>query len=219
MDLDLRSPFRWAVLYRAFATGALFFGLLLVIVGVFAGFGSAAISLVTDPLNPGPAIEQANPLITLAVAVVGFVVWQVGKTYALFATLPQAAGRSATEQFNSAKLRSEVLEGLDERLAEMQTDIEETRRNVQELKRTDHAQQFDERDHLEPSDDRPRSNSSVDDDRPRSNGAGDDTRESSVQQESAASGTDTSRVGSRSDSSERSASRSGPDDEGDDPLA
>ena len=155
MDLDLRRPIRWAVLYRAFATGALALGLVLVGLGVLAGFGTAVTTLVTDPLNPGPAIEQANPLVTIAFALVGLVVWQVGKTVALFLTLPRAAGRSAARQIDTAKLRSEVLKGLDERLAEMQTDVQETRRNVQELKRAEHAQQFDEHDHL--ADDRNRS--------------------------------------------------------------
>lgn len=152
MEPDLRKPLRWAVLYRAFAAGALCLGLILVAIGVVVGFGTAVTSLVADPLTPGPAIDRANPLVTLAFAMVGLVVWQVGKTLALFVTLPRAAGRSAARQFDSSRLRSEVLEGLDDRLAELQADVEETRRSVRELKRAEYADHFDERDHLEADD-------------------------------------------------------------------
>ena len=58
----------------------------MVVLGVIAGLGTAVTDLVADPPNPGTAIEQANPVVTLAFAVVGFVVWQLGKTYALFSS-------------------------------------------------------------------------------------------------------------------------------------
>lgn len=131
--MGLRNAFKWTVLNRAIAAGALAGGLALVVVGLFAGFGGAVTTLVANPLDPGPAIDQANPTITLFFAVLGLVVWQLGKTYALFVTLPRAAGRAAGRQLDANRLASEVHDGLGDRLAEMEAEIEATRRAVQAL--------------------------------------------------------------------------------------
>lgn len=147
--MDLRYSLKWALLYRGVAVGALLLGLLLVVVGFLAGFGTAVTSLVADPLNPGSAIEQSNPTITVMFAVLGLIVWQLGKTYALFLTLPRAAGRSAARKVDSERLAEAVAANLDERLAAIEADVAETRREVQELKRAEHTARFHEGEHLE----------------------------------------------------------------------
>ncbi|WP_254522587.1 hypothetical protein [Natrinema caseinilyticum] len=131
--MPVRTPFGWTLVYRTIAVGSLVLGLALVAAGLFAGFGGAATTLVTDPLNPDLALEQANPMITLLLAVFGIVVWQVGKTYALFMTLPRAAGQAATGHSDSDRVASEVRDGLDDRLARMEAELEETRRAIEAL--------------------------------------------------------------------------------------
>ena len=136
---------RWTLLNRAIAIGAFLAGLVLFAVGLVAGFGEAVTLLFSDfPNNVGEATDRANPFVTVAFAVVGILVWQVGKTYALYVTLPRATARRAGKSIDSTRLRSEILEGLDARLATMEEDVAETRRSVQELKRELHATEFDE---------------------------------------------------------------------------
>ncbi|MXV63799.1 hypothetical protein GS429_17370 [Natronorubrum sp. JWXQ-INN-674] len=147
--MDVRYPFKWALVYRAVAAGALILGLVLVVVGFLAGFGSAITSLVGDPLNPGSAIERANPSITVLFCVLGVIVWQVGKTYALFLTVPRAAGRAAARRFDTEQVSNEVLAGLDDRLAELESELADTRREIRALERAEHTARFDEREHLE----------------------------------------------------------------------
>ncbi|QLG50379.1 hypothetical protein [Natrinema halophilum] len=135
--MTIRTPFGWALVYRTIAVGSLVLGLALVAAGLFAGFGGAATTLITEPLNPDLALEQANPMITVLFAAFGIVVWQVGKTYALFMTLPRAAGQAAGGQIDSNRVASEVREGIDDRLAQLEAELEETRRAVEALEAGD----------------------------------------------------------------------------------
>ncbi|SDJ83955.1 hypothetical protein [Natronorubrum texcoconense] len=154
MDLDLSHPVRWAIIYRALTVGALVAGVAVVAFGFIAGFRTALLLLFADPLNPGPAIEQANPSITLLFCLLGIVVWQFGKAYALFFTLPRASGRAAARKLGSKGRSRVTLKNLDERLASMEAEIAETRREIQALERGETTAAFDERDLLE-SDSRP----------------------------------------------------------------
>ncbi|WP_254763270.1 hypothetical protein [Natrinema marinum] len=147
--MDLRNPFRWAIVYRLVAVGSLVLGLALVALGLVIGFGGAVTVLFTAPLDPGPAIEQANPVITVVFAVLGVVVWQLGKTYALFATLPRAAGRAAGRQVDANRVASEVRDSLEERLTDLESEIEATRRAVEALDDGDRRLTYDEREHRE----------------------------------------------------------------------
>lgn len=149
MSMNSSRVLRWAVVYRAITTGSLLGGVALLAFGFVAGFWGSIELLLSDPLNPASAIEAANPAITVALAVAGIAVWQFGKTYALFYTLPRAAGREAADQFDRQALRSELMEGLSDQLADLEDDVAETRRSVQELKRAEHAASFDEREQLE----------------------------------------------------------------------
>ena len=136
---------RWTLLNRAIAIGAFLAGVVLFALGMVAGFGEAVTLFFSNfPNNVGEATDRANPMVTLVFAIVGILVWQVGKTFALYVTLPRATARRTGKSIDSARLRSELLEGLDARLATMEEDVVETRRSVQELKREVHATSFDE---------------------------------------------------------------------------
>lgn len=134
----------WSLRYRAIATGAFLLGLVVFVLGLAAGFSGAIGTFVADPLDPGAALSEMNLAVVGVLALVGLLIWQLGTAFALFVTMPQATGRRAARSMDTKKLRSEVLEALDGRLAEMEAEIEETRRSVQELKRQDHAASFDE---------------------------------------------------------------------------
>lgn len=153
--MDLSYPIKWTLVNRAVAILALLAGLALVAMGFVAGFGSAVTNLVADPLNPGPAIEQANPTVTLVFCLLGLIVWQFGKTYALFLTLPRASGRAAARRVDGDRLAADVADRLEDRLAAIERDVAETRREVERLKRDSHTASYDERDALEDGDSAP----------------------------------------------------------------
>ena len=153
--MDVPHSVKWGLVHRTVAIGSFLLGGLLIVVGFLAGFWGSIGVLVSDPLDPWPAIDASRPLVTVAFALLGIAVWQFGKSIALFHTLPRAAGREAARQFDHQTLKSDVLQALDGRLTDMEEDIAETRRSVQELKRAEHAAAFDEQAVLEDSSETP----------------------------------------------------------------
>lgn len=128
--MDLVDAIKWAALYRLIALGSFLVGVGIIAAGVVAGVGDAVIVLLENPLDPGTAAEEANPAATAVLFVIGFVVWQVGATVGLYYTFARATGQSAAEEFDTVRLKSEVLEGLDERLQELEDDVAATRAAV-----------------------------------------------------------------------------------------
>ncbi|MFP9192063.1 hypothetical protein [Natronosalvus vescus] len=153
--MDVPHTVKWGLVHRTVAIGSFLLGGLLVVIGFLAGFWGSIGVLVSDPLDPRPAIDASRPMVTVAFALLGIAVWQFGKSIALFHTLPRAAGREAARQFDHQTLKSDVLQALDGRLTDMEEDIAETRRSVQELKRAEHAAAFDEQSVLEDSSETP----------------------------------------------------------------
>ncbi|MCU4926854.1 hypothetical protein OB905_12840 [Halobacteria archaeon AArc-dxtr1] len=146
--MELSNAIKWTVINRVVTIGALLAATGIVVLGFVLGFWGSIELLIDDPLDPGPAVEEANPIITLVGLVAGFLVWQVGKTYAFFRTLPRASGRRAAAEFDHERVKSGVLDGLDDRLTQIEEDLAETKRSVHELKRAEHAAAFDEGDLL-----------------------------------------------------------------------
>lgn len=146
--MELSNAAKWTIFNRVLTAGAMLLGTGIALLGFVLGFWGSIETLVVDG-NVQAAVDNANPILTLVLAGLGFLVWQMGKTYALFWSLPRASGRAAAKRFDHGRLKSEVVEALDGRLAEMEEDVAETRRSVQELKRTEHAAAFNEQDALE----------------------------------------------------------------------
>ena len=135
---------KWTLLHRGISLVSLLLGLALAGAGIVLGFGEMVGTLVADPSNPGDALQVGNPFAALVLVTLGVVVWLVGKSYALYLTLPRATGQAAVDEFDMKQVRSEVLDALDERLSTIEDDLEVTRRSVAELKRREHAAAFDE---------------------------------------------------------------------------
>lgn len=123
--MDAKSALRWAVLYRGVTW---LFGLV-GLAFVYLGF---RLSVGGLPLSRSMFFGAlANPRF-LAPALLGFVLWQFGKTVVFYKTVTEAVEEQMTERFDAQMVKSEILEVLDERLAEMETEIRQTRSEVRE---------------------------------------------------------------------------------------
>lgn len=142
---------KWTLIHRGISLVSLLLGLALVGVGLMVGLGDAMSTLANDPTSPGDALAAGNPVVTIALVALGIAVWLLGKSYALYLTMPRATGQAAVDEFDMKQVRSEVLDALDERLSTIEDDLEATRRSVADLKRNDHAAAFDESDALDTS--------------------------------------------------------------------
>ena len=137
--MDASSSLRWAVYFVALAGVATLLGAGLlgagVVLGLLAAYdqlaGGAALGTVAATAAPG-----------LAVALLGVLVWTVGVAAAFFKVVTEAVEAQMRERFDGEKVKSEILSVLDDRLSDVEHDVEEVRRNVSELKREDAAEEF-----------------------------------------------------------------------------
>ena len=114
--MNPKDALKWAAMYRFGAFGAFIVGIGLVGVGVLLGFGDALELLLEDPLNPEPALEEANPIIAGFFTILGLLVWQLGSAAIFYYTLVTATQRSTEDVIDPVRLKSEILDGLEDRL-------------------------------------------------------------------------------------------------------
>jgi len=126
--MNLRSALRWTAMYRAvtWASGVVF----LLFLG--AAFVLGLDDVITTAVfgNPYRLADVGFSGPPLVLALVGFLVWQFTTTVAFYKTLTEATDEQMVQRFDSEKVKSEILEVLDDRLAEMQTELERTRKQA-----------------------------------------------------------------------------------------
>jgi len=123
--MDGTDALKWTAIYRGTAWLAALLGLAIAVGPLYLyGETGLGLGLVADKLGTQPALFV--PLL------VGFLVWQLGKTAAYYRTLVGAVDAELADRFDPELVKSDILSVLDERLAEMQTQIEGTRRAVEQ---------------------------------------------------------------------------------------
>lgn len=124
--MDSRTALRWTAIYRGTAWLAGLLGLALAVLPLYVyGENGVGVDLFIEKV-------AAQPLL-LAPVVLGFLVWQLGKTMAYYRTVTGAVDQQLGERFDPEMIKSDILSVLDDRLAEMQTEVEGTRRAVEEM--------------------------------------------------------------------------------------
>ncbi len=128
--MDTKAALKWTLYYRGVAWASGLVGIGFALLGLKLSNGALPLSW--------EGITQAAASVEFAVlGLIGFSVWQVGKTAAYYKTLTEATDDQLAERFDPELIKSDVLSVLDERLAEMHTDLEATRRGVEELETSD----------------------------------------------------------------------------------
>lgn len=125
--MNVKSALRWAVIYRAIVWGT---GLLPV--GVAAG-AMYVVGRNRIPQGRGEAISIATDPKFIVPVLLALVLWQFVKTVAFYKTVAEATDEQMAERFDSEKVKSEILAVLDDRLSEMQTELERTRKQVDQI--------------------------------------------------------------------------------------
>lgn len=138
--MDAKRTLRWAGYYFALSTAAALVGFVIVGVGATLGL-TAAYGMYLDGASTGAILRTAAP--GLVVALLGIVVWRIGTAAAFYKTLTGAVDDEMGERFDSERVKSEILSVLDERLSDMQFEIEQTRRKIDDANREDAAGEFE----------------------------------------------------------------------------
>jgi hypothetical protein len=102
------------------------------------GAGAYLAQPALDTDTPGALLSAALP--GLVVAVVGIAIYRFGKAWALYKTLTAAHEEALADTFDTQHVKSDIVSVLDDRLSEMQNDLQSVNREVRKLKEDD---QFD----------------------------------------------------------------------------
>jgi len=138
--MDAKRSLRWAVYYVVLAGVTTVVAGALVAAGWVVGLG-AAYDQLADGATLSSVAGTAAP--GLALALVGVVLSAVGTVAAFVRVFTAAVEEQMRERFDSEKVKSEILSVLDDRLSDVEHDMSETRRKIDELKREDVAEEFE----------------------------------------------------------------------------
>ena len=112
---------------------------------LFAVVGLAFVAVGAFLSQPALDAETTSELVSAALpgivlAVVGIAIYCFGKSWALYKTLTDAHEEALAETFDTQRVKSDIVSVLDDRLADMQTDLQSVNREIRKLKDDD---QFD----------------------------------------------------------------------------
>lgn len=137
--MDKKQSLRWAGYYLALSTLSAVVGLVFVGAAVVLSLDVAYLMYRESGLTMA-VLETAAP--GLASVVVGFLLWKLGKAAAFYKTMTGAVDEQMETQFDSEKVKSDILAVLDDRLSDMQYEVERTRQSVEEMERKEKASEF-----------------------------------------------------------------------------
>jgi hypothetical protein len=112
---------------------------------LFAVVGLALVTVGAILSEPALDTETTSGLVSAilpgaALAIVGIVIYRFGKAWALYKTLTAAHEEALADTFDTQRVKSDIVSVLDDRLADMQTDLQSVNRELRKLKEDD---QFD----------------------------------------------------------------------------
>lgn len=138
--METSQALRLAGRYVGLALAATVVGGVILAAGVVLN-GLAAPFMYQYGASPRRILVTTGPGMLLVL--VGVIVLWVGNATAAFIAIGEVVRTETAEELDTATLKSEILSVIDERLAEMHTEVSETRRLVNRLSRADAADEFD----------------------------------------------------------------------------
>jgi len=135
--MDARRALYWSAIHTLVWVLGFAVGAALVVGGYFLD-----VDVAIDMVEAGEPLSEVATTAApgLAVALLGVVVWRLVSGWVLFRTLVPAVQESLAETYDNERVKSEILAVLDERLADMQEDLQGVQR---ELRSGDDGFEFD----------------------------------------------------------------------------
>lgn len=138
--MDAKRALYWGALYALVWTLGAVVGGAVVVGGYLLGIDTALDMVArNDPLRA--VLSTAAP--GLAVAVVGLFLWRLVAAWGLFRTLVPAVRDTLSETYDNERVKSEILSVLDERLSDMQQDLQTVGRRSRDADADAAAGDFD----------------------------------------------------------------------------
>lgn len=132
--MDSKRALRWSGYYFLLTTAAAVVGLAIVGAGVALGVAEGYEAYQAGQTTTS-ALATAAP--GLVVALVGIAVWRFGKAWAFYKTLTGATEEQLADTYDTEHVKADILSVLDDRLADMQQDVQSMNRSIRDLKKDD----------------------------------------------------------------------------------
>ncbi|MFB6071907.1 MAG: hypothetical protein ABEJ88_02970 [Halobacterium sp.] len=118
------------------------------VTSLFAIVGLGLVAVGALLAEPALETESVSAFLSaagsgIAVAVLGLLVYRFGKAWALYKTLTAANEEALADTFDTQHVKSDIVSVLDDRLSDMQTDLQSVNRELRKL-RDDDAFDFSE---------------------------------------------------------------------------
>jgi hypothetical protein len=137
--MDRSRSLRFAGRYFLYTTGLSLLGLALVALGGYLAYSGLVLgpgSMYGIPY-PHPTTQTYLGVIP---ALLGVLVWRAGKAWALYHTFAGAMSEELGDTYDTEHVKSDIVAVLDDRLSDMQQDLQSVNREVRDLKG---AEEFD----------------------------------------------------------------------------
>ncbi|MFB6069761.1 MAG: hypothetical protein ABEJ76_01950 [Halanaeroarchaeum sp.] len=128
--MESRRALAWAGRYFLLTAGFALVGL--VLVGIGLGYGGMQAWSIYQQSGPLAAARGAAPY--LVIGVLGVLVWRFGKALSLYMTLTGAMEEQLAATFDTEHVKSDIVSVLDDRLADMQQDLQSVNRELRDVK-------------------------------------------------------------------------------------
>lgn len=130
--MDFADSVKWGMYDRLLAWAAFAVGALIITIGVWYGAGNTVGELGAI-LGGGTAPAPRSLPVAIGGIVLGVFVWQLGAVIARYHALTTATSQELAEEFDTERVKSELLTVVDERVGEMEHDINRLRRQIEAL--------------------------------------------------------------------------------------
>jgi|GEM_PF-1198004 cobalamin biosynthesis Mg chelatase CobN len=125
--MDGKTTIKYVAFYQLLAAVAAILGFALVGLGVMMGFGESIDIVMNEaPQDWENAVDAAQPVTFAALAVVGVLVWQLGKTVALVVTIGKVSAASdGAGGADVERVESTVMDRVNDRISGVEADVKE----------------------------------------------------------------------------------------------
>ncbi len=122
--MKFTTALKWGLYDRLLAGVSFLVGLGLLFGGIWYGAGNTLLALPDVLLGARPFVPPENPTALAAGAVLGVFVWQVGRATVRYHGLARSTSEEVTTEVNTDRLKSEILEVVDGRIADLEAELD-----------------------------------------------------------------------------------------------
>ncbi|MFW5965325.1 MAG: hypothetical protein ACOCY6_04450 [Halodesulfurarchaeum sp.] len=131
--MERSRSLRWAGRYFLYTTGLAILGLAFVAVGGYLLYTGLLLGPERIAGVPYPHLSTQS-YVGLVPLILGVAIWRFGKAWALYHTLTGAVREELGEEYDTEHVKSDIATLLDDRLSDMQQDIQSINRELRSIK-------------------------------------------------------------------------------------